>query len=337
MSRRRTLLAILDGMSTARVVLYGDMVLDRFVLGTPKRISREAPVIILRYEGQQDIPGGGANALANLAALDVEVLPVAAVGDDEPGRALRAQLDSRGIDTSHLLTVPQLTTPMKVRILGGGASSLKHQMARYDVEGRLGDHGPWIDRLRESLGQAAAGAGAVAISDYGYGTVTAAAIAGLSELRPRPPWLCLDSRYRLQDLDGVDAATPNLQELEAISGRRLTQDYEVADEAEALRRLLAARFVLTTRGNRGMTLIEEGSSPVHIPVYGTDEVADVTGAGDTVLAVLTAALAAGASPQDAAVLANLAGGIVVMKLGTATVSRDELRTAVLRSTQEPAP
>lgn len=336
MSGRPTLLAILDGMPTARVVLYGDMVLDRFVLGTPKRISREAPVIILRYEGQRDIPGGGANALANLAALGVEVVPVAAVGDDEPGRALRAQLDSRGIDTSRLLTVPGLTTPMKVRILGGGASSLKHQMARYDVEDRLGDSGPWVDRLRESLSEAAADAGAVAISDYGYGTVTAASIASLRQIRPRPPWLCLDSRYRLRDLDGIDAATPNLQELEAISGRRLLDDNDIAEAAESLRRLLAARLVLTTRGNRGMTLVEEGSAPVHIPVYGTDEVADVTGAGDTVLAVLTAALAAGASPRDAAVLANLAGGIVVMKLGTATVSREELRAAVLQSTQEAA-
>lgn len=334
MSDRRTLLEILDGMPTAKVVLYGDMVLDRFVLGTPKRISREAPVIILRYEGQRDIPGGGANALANLAALDVQVAPVAAVGDDEPGRALRKQLDSSGIDTSRLLTVPELTTPMKVRILGGGASSLKHQMARYDVEGRLGDSGPWVGRLQESLREAATGAGAVAISDYGYGTVTTAAIAGLKELRPRPAWLCLDSRYRLPDLDGIDAATPNLQELEAIAGRRLFRDHEVVEAAEALRVRLQARFVLATRGNRGMTLVEEGAPPLHVAVYGGDEVADVTGAGDTVLAVLTAALAAGASPRDAAVLANLAGGIVVMKLGTATLSREELRSAVLRSTPE---
>ncbi len=334
MSGGQTLLAILDRMPSAKVVLYGDMVLDRFVLGTPKRISREAPVIILRYEGQRDIPGGGANALANLAALDVQVLPVAAVGDDEPGHALRAELEARGMNTSHLLTVPELRTPMKVRILGGGASSLKHQMARYDVEDRLSDGGPWVDRLRQALREAAADAGAVAISDYGYGTVTAEAIESLRELRPRPHWLCLDSRYRLCDLDGIDGATPNLQELEAISGRRLSRDDDVAEAAESLRQLLSARFVLATRGNRGMTLVEEGSAPVHIPVYGTDEVADVTGAGDTVLAVLTAALAAGASPGDAALLANLAGGIVVMKLGTATVSRGELSRAVSRTVAE---
>jgi rfaE bifunctional protein kinase chain/domain len=174
-------------------------------------------------------------------------------------------------------------------------------------------------------------AGALAISDYGYGCVRP------EDLRHRPgevaqgPWLCLDSRYRIGSFRGIDGATPNLEELEVNCGRRLTSDANVAAAAEELRLSLDARFVLATRGNRGMTLVEADREPFHIPVYGTDEVADVTGAGDTVLAVLTASLAAGAKPLDAARLANIAAGLVVMKLGTATVSAEELRRAAAGS------
>ncbi len=319
------LLEILDRMPGTPVVLYGDLVLDRFILGTPKRISREAPVIILRYEGQRDLPGGGANALANLAALDVCAVPVGAVGDDEPGATLVSLLAERGIDTSRIVAVSGYRTPTKVRILGGGGSSLKHQMARYDVEDELPAHQGWRRLVRGHLEAATADAAAMAVSDYGYGCVLGDALAGLSR---RPDWVCVDSRYRLGELTGIDGATPNLQELEASAGHALGDDEAVAAAAEKLRRRLGARLLLATRGNRGMTLVDEDTVH-HIPVFGTDEVADVTGAGDTVIAVLTAALAAGATPLEAAVLANYGGGIVVMKLGTATLSRDELRRAVV--------
>lgn len=320
-------LDIIDRFGDCRVVLYGDLVLDRFILGTPKRVSREAPVIILRHEDQRDVPGGGGNALANLAALGVEVVAVAAVGDDEPGRALVGALEERHIDTGRIVTVPGYRTPTKVRILGGGQSSLKHQIARYDIEDVLPEDGPWRSSLNEWLYKEMRTAGAVAISDYGYGCVQTKVIDDLDGAAGPPPWRCLDSRYRVGAFVGIDGATPNLEELEAHCGRRLENDSDVAAGAEELRRDLDARFVLATRGNRGMTLVAADSEPRHIPVYGTDEVADVTGAGDTVLAVLTAALAAGAAPPLAAGLANIAAGLVVMKLGTATVSTNELRAA----------
>lgn len=323
------LLEVLERFDGAAVVLFGDLVLDRFILGTPKRISREAPVVILRYEGQRDIPGGGANALANLAALGVKVVPVGAVGDDEPGEALLQALRGRGIATDHIAAVPGFRTPTKVRILGGGASSLKHQVARYDMEDHLPADGRWRAHLEATLADLTRGAGAVAVSDYGYGAVTPELVRTVGS--GRHGWVCLDSRYRLASLAGADGVTPNLQELEAFAGRRLATDRAVAGAAEELRRRLGARFVLATRGNQGMTLVEEGLEPFHVEVFGTDQVADVTGAGDTVLAVLTAALAAGAGPREAAVLANLAGGVVVMKLGTAAVSRDELVRAVTAS------
>ncbi len=328
MNDKKNYLEIIDRFGDCRVALYGDLVLDRFVLGTPKRVSREAPVIILRFEDQRDVPGGGANALANLAALGVKVAAIAAVGDDEPGTALVAALNNRGIDSGRIVTVPGYRTPTKVRILGGGKSSLKHQVARYDIEDALPSDGQWRASLREHLAEEMKTAGAVAISDYGYGCVQTEFLQDLSNESGPPPWLCLDSRYRIGSFTGIDGATPNLEELEAHCGRRLQNDADVAAGAEELRQDLEARFLLATRGNHGMTLVSAESEPSHIPVFGTDEVADVTGAGDTVLAVLTAALAAGAVPPVAAGLANIAAGLVVMKLGTATVSAAELRAAV---------
>ncbi len=322
------LLTVIDRFPGARAVLYGDLVLDRFILGTPKRISREAPVIILRHERQEDVAGGGANALANLASLGIMVQPVGVVGNDEPGNALRNLLDQQGIDTTGILTVPDFRTPTKVRILGGGASSLKHQVARYDIEDHLPAGGSWASDLTEILTAAANDANAVAISDYGYGSVTAEIVSTITHSQDRPSWICLDSRYRTGLFPGVDGATPNLEELEAWVGHPLDTDEDVSEAAEGLRQTLGAKFLLATRGNRGMTLAENGGPPAHFPVFGTDQVADVTGAGDTVLAVLVASLAAGATPGEAAVLANIAGGLVVMKLGTATVNADELSGAV---------
>lgn len=328
MSGDRVLAHIVQRFSTTHTVLYGDLVLDRYVLGTPKRISREAPVIILRWEGEQDIPGGGANALANLAAMGSPVVPAGIVGDDEAGAALLRALEERGVDTSAVVTVAGYRTPTKIRILGGGPSSLKHQVARYDIEPEPPGEGPWRTELAARLTEAARGCAAVAVSDYGYGAVFPEALAELSNLPGRPKWITLDSRFRLGELRGVDGATPNLEELESWAGRRLGTDAEIAAAAEELRAALDARFVLATRGPKGMTLVEADRPAVHIPIHGSDEVADVTGAGDTVLAALTLALAAGASPRDAARLANVAGGLVVMKSGTATVTAAELAHAL---------
>ncbi len=330
MTTRERFHELIDRFGDTSVLLLGDLVLDRFILGTPKRISREAPVIILRHEGQRDVPGGAANALANLASLGVPVIPVGTVGDDEPGEALLAALTSRGIDVSSILVVPGYRTPTKVRILGGGSSSLKHQVARYDIEDHLAAGGPWERDLLAEIDSRVGAAGAVAISDYGYGTTARTAVEHVLAGDSRADWTCADSRHRIAELRGVDGVTPNLQELERVAGTTLDTDDEVAAASENLRATLGARFVLTTRGNRGMTLVEDGSTAIHIPVFGTDEVADVTGAGDTVLAVLTAALAAGASPEEAARMANYGGGVVVMKLGTAAVTREELASAVDR-------
>jgi rfaE bifunctional protein kinase chain/domain len=323
---------LVERFPSRRVVLYGDLVLDRFVLGTPKRISREAPVIILRFEGQRDIPGGGANALANLAALGATVLPAGVVGDDEPGETLRRLLGDAGVDTSSVVVLPGFRTVTKVRVLAGGVASLKHQVARYDVEDHLPGHDHWRERLFDTISRVAPSAHAAAVSDYGYGVVSADGVARLRASLPGSAPIVADSRFGLEALGPVDGATPNLEELAAAAGELPESDEAVAAAAESLRRRLCARFVLATRGSEGLTLVAEGRPAVHLPVFGTDQVADVTGAGDTVLATLTLALAAGAEPCDAAAIANLAGGVVVTKLGTATLSRDELHRAIDQAT-----
>jgi rfaE bifunctional protein kinase chain/domain len=166
-SARAHLHELVERFPSRRVVLYGDLVLDRFVLGTPKRISREAPVIILRYEGQRDIPGGGANALANLAALGATVFPAGVVGDDEAGASLLQALARLGVDVSGIVVLPEFRTVTKVRLLAGGVASLKHQVARYDVEDHLPGRDRWREELFERLARVAPTAHAAAVSDYG--------------------------------------------------------------------------------------------------------------------------------------------------------------------------
>jgi D-glycero-beta-D-manno-heptose-7-phosphate kinase len=325
---RDRLHATVDGFAGRRIVVYGDLVLDRFVLGTPKRISREAPVIILRFEDQRDVPGGAANALANVAALGGTALPVGAVGDDEPGHRLLEVLGTHGVDTSGVLVVAGWQTVTKVRVLAGGPSSLKHQVARYDVEAVLDRAASVQSSLLARLLELAPEADGAAISDYGYGVVGREEVGRLRAALPAGTLAVADSRFALTELAGVDGATPNLEELETAAGKPLEDDDAVAAAAETLRRQMRARFLVATRGSKGLTLVEEDSPPFHVPVHGTDQVADVTGAGDTVLATLTLALAAGAPARDAAVLANLAGGVVVTKLGTATLSAAELHRAI---------
>ncbi len=325
---RAALHALIDTFTGRRVVVYGDAVLDRFILGSPKRISREAPVIILRWEGQRDVPGGGSNAMANVAALGGEVLPVTVVGDDEEGQALLAALARNGVNTEEVLVAPGFRTVSKVRLLGGGAASLKHQVARYDIEDDLSSDHPVRAHLLATLARLGPTCGAAAVSDYGYGVVDRAGLDLLRHSIPAAARLVADSRFALREMTGVHGATPNLEELAAAAGRPLSGDDEVAAAAEALRRHLGASFLVATRGREGLTLVQDGAAPLHLPVYGTDQVADVTGAGDTVLATMTLALAAGASPAEAAALADLAGGVVVMKHGTATLTQAELHRAV---------
>jgi rfaE bifunctional protein kinase chain/domain len=324
------LLAILERASGLPLVVFGDLVMDEFLVGRIDRVSREAPVLILEHQRLVRVPGGGANAAANVAALGGRVLAVGLVGDDEPGAALRGLLAERGIDVSGVATIPGFTTPTKTRVLAGSTTSVQQQVVRIDrgLRGRV-EPGHRA-ALRRALAERSREAAAVLVSDYDHGALDEAARAAVTG-GAGGRVITVDSRRRLAAFRGMTAATPNLEEAAVALGRDIPdRDEEVAAAAEELRAAAGARHLVITRGSRGMTVAGEGRPPAHLPVFGTDQVADVTGAGDTVIAALTLALAAGADILEAAHLANVAAGLAVMKRGTATVTPAEIG-AVLAS------
>jgi rfaE bifunctional protein kinase chain/domain len=320
------LVELVEAFPKQTILVFGDLVADEFVFGEISRVSREAPVLILRHRQTELVPGGGANAANNLCELGARVLPVGAVGDDAAGDALIEYFRRKNVSTSGIVRARGWTTTVKSRFLAGWTHTARQQVLRLD---RAPDSPPPAAarkeverRLRARLGRA----GAVLVSDYGSGVVTPEAVRKL-----RAPRVTLDSRYALLDFArcGIAAATPNEPELEALYHTRIGTNQAQLEKlgARTLTRMQLGAL-LVTRGKDGMTLFERGRRPAYIPIYGSDQVTDVTGAGDTVIAAFTLALAAGASYLEAAHLANYAGGIVVMKRGTATVSRDELLAAL---------
>jgi rfaE bifunctional protein kinase chain/domain len=322
------LLSLVGAMAGQPVAMLVDPVADVFISGTPKRISREAPVLILSFESETLVPGGGANAAANVAALGGRPAPLGVVGDDRHGRELLAALRGMGIDTRGILVRTGYRTPTKVRILGGGRHAIKQQIVRYDVEQTLALTGEERERLSAAAAALGGSARVAVLSDYGYGGAGPEMVAALRRALGDEAVVLADSRYRLGEYAGLDGATPNEEEAEALFGRPFNDDSATLEAAgRSLMARLAVRFLLVTRGSRGMSLF--GSGPTaHLPVSGTDQVADVTGAGDTVIGTFALALAAGASPLEAALLANYAGGVVVLKAGTATCSPGELERAI---------
>ena len=321
------LLALVDAMAGRRILMLVDLVADRFVTGIPKRISREAPVLILRWSGESLVPGGGANAAVSVRALGGNPRTHGLIGDDASGVELKRALEERGVDTNAIFVRAGYQTPTKTRILAGFPTGIKQQIVRFDreVEARLS--AAELERLERGIGESRDARVAI-LSDYGYGTVAPELVAAARSAVGPEGVVLVDSRFRLAAYRGVDGATPNEEEAETLLGRPL--DDAGGDDARAgdeIRRRLDARFLLVTRGSRGMSLFD-AQGATRIPVHGTDQVADVTGAGDTVIGTFALALAAGASPLEAALLANYAGGVVVMKMGTATVSPDELRLAI---------
>jgi|SRR5579864_128904 len=321
---------IVEAFPRLTVTVLGDMVADEFVFGEISRVSREAPVLILRHREREVVPGCGANAVNNLADLGVNVLPVGVLGNDEPGRLLLRHFRHKRIPITGILRNKNYATVTKTRVLAGLPHTWRQQVVRIDREPQENP-----DRhLQRELALAAREylkiSDALLVSDYGYGAATPEilnAARGKGAFTSVP--VVLDSRHRMLEYSGVTAATPNEPEVEEVLGIQIGQDWNklCAAGAEIANRMKLQSLVIT-RGRDGMVAFPGKHKPVDIPIFGSDQVTDVTGAGDTVIATFTAALAAGASTEDAAHLANYAGGIVVMKRGTATVSRQELLDAI---------
>jgi rfaE bifunctional protein kinase chain/domain len=321
------LIELVDAFGGIRVVVYGDLIVDEFIYGEIARVSREAPVLILNYDSTELVPGGAGNAAANVAALGGSPLVVGLAGRDDVGRRLLATL-GRTAETSGIARPAGYRTPTKTRILAGGVHSAKQQVVRIDRAAvAAGDrhHAAIEPKLR----RAAARSDAILVSDYGSGLVSPRLVSALRRGLPQGVPILVDSRYALLKFRGMTTCTPNESEVEQLLGIRIGENLRVLERAgRALLDRTRAQAVLVTRGSRGMALFERNRQTVHIPIHGSDQIADVTGAGDTVIATMTLALAAGAGFEEAAHLANCAGGLVVMKRGTATVSAAELRAAI---------
>lgn len=349
---------IVSRFGGAHVVVAGDLIADEFLYGQVERVSREAPVLILRYDATEIVPGGAGNAAANVASLGARVRVVGVVGRDDAGARLLAAMPRR-TETRGVVRAAGYVTPVKTRVLAGGVHSAKQQVVRIDRVGPAlspRQAHALAKKVEVALSSALADADAVIVSDYGSGLYTPdlleraeARAAGRTSRRRdlrarieptyvgRVPMILVDSRYGLAGFKGVTACTPNESEVEALLGIRIGEDLDALEKAgRTLLRKLQARAVLVTRGSRGMALFEPGCPTDHIPIVGSDQIADVTGAGDTVIATFTLALACGATFGEAARLANHAGGLVVMKRGTATVSARELLAAVSQSEAAPA-
>ena len=327
---RDRLLSLIEAFSRVKVLAIIDLVADEYIVGQISRVSREAPVLILDYDESRIVPGGGANAANNIAALGGRAFAVGIVGDDTAGRELLSQLKKTKVDVSGVQSVRDFATPTKTRILAGGPHSAKQQVVRIDRRTRVPEDREVSLRLNQAVKERLPEAGAVMVSDYDYGLITRELGNALAQraaaLRKTA---VLDSRRSLCDFSGFTSATPNEPEVEAALGVRIGHDEATLEKSgRTLLKKLRLRSLLITRGSDGMALFEHRRPTRRIPIYGSDQATDVTGAGDTVISAYALALGAGASFYEAALLANYAGGMVVMKRGTATVSREELQQAV---------
>ena len=312
---------LLSGFRSRKLVVLGDLVADHYVYGQTDRVSREAPVLVVRHESSEVTLGGAANAAANARALGAEVTAVGVLGRDEMGDAVSKRFAERGI---RLVTVEAPVTETKTRILAGGLNTSRQQMLRLDRGNALPLPPAVSARLRQALEEAAQGADAILVSDYGGGVVGDATRATLRHLAGSGVLVSADSRYALGKLTGFRAAKPNEPELATLTGMPVEDDRALGRAADAALKLLDAQVLLVTRGRRGMALLERGGEVQLLPAHGSRAAVDVTGAGDTVMAAFTLGLAAGAAPRAAAELANVAGALVVLKPGTAPVTADEL-------------
>jgi D-glycero-beta-D-manno-heptose-7-phosphate kinase len=326
---RERLRTLVQRLSTARVAVIGDVIADQFIYGEISRVSREAPVMILRYETTETLPGGAANAASNIAALGASVSLVGIVGRDRSGRSVRRELRERGVDTEGLVAVSGHATPTKTRILAGLAHSLKQQVIRIDHEPPLAVTPETRAEIADRARAAVAEVSAVIISDYNYGVTNGEVVRAIkaAAAERRIP-VIVDSRFHLTQYSGLTTATPNESELEQFAGTPLLTERDVLAAGSRALDELDFEALLVTRGSQGMILFEPGGRALRIDAVSERAAIDVTGAGDTVIATYALGLAVGATYAEASHLANHAGGLVVMKRGTATVSRDELLASI---------
>jgi rfaE bifunctional protein kinase chain/domain len=322
---------LLGRFPRARIAAVGDLVADEFIYGETDRISREAPVLIVRYESAELKPGCGANAILNLCALGARVQAIGLIGEDEIGRRLRRLLTDAGADDAAVFSV-EGPTSTKTRVLAGGKNTRRQQMLRIDRDGPRPPGAALSQKLVKALAQAAARCDAIMVCDYGLGLLTPPLVEAVRSLAAQGRTVCVDARHGVARYKGVTVAKPNEVELEQAVGRSVGDDPLALEEAgRELLKTMRAQALLVTRGRNGMALLRPGAPTATVPVHGSAEAVDVTGAGDTVMAACTAAVAAGGDPVLAMRIANVAGALKVEKPGTVPVSADELKAELKRA------
>lgn len=320
---------IVSRFSQARVLVVGDMVADEYIIGTPSRISREAPVLVLEQQRHFTLPGGATNPGVNARALGAEVFLAGVVGDDAPGRRLRTALKRQGVHQECLLSEPGRATSTKTRIVAGSPQVVQQQIVRVDLVDGSAPSPPCEHAIVDYLRHTIPHVDALIISDYENGVITPAIVeACLPYAREQGKVVVVDSHGDLARFQAATALTPNEPEAAASLGVHITDQASLEDAGRRLLQETGAEGLLITRGSEGMSLFERGQPPVHLPVANLTEVRDTTGAGDTVSATFTLALVAGATMPEAAVLSTIAAGLVVRRLGCATTSPAELARAI---------
>lgn len=318
----KKLVKIVESFGNTKILVIGDLVLDRFWYGTVQRISREAPVPIVKHTKSVIVPGCSANCASNLASLGTKPIVFGVVGKDFEGKSLIKLLNKIGGETRFIIQEKEFVTPTKTRILAGSLHGPKQQLVRVDYGEEPKYNNVLNKKLEEKLKSAVKNVTSAIISDYGYGLFEN---PNIFEIIKKVKIVGVDSRFSLSYFKGATTATPNEEEFEKAIKKSLPEDLrEFEKEGERLRAFLELEALLVTRGSKGMALFEKGKKAIHIGIVGKGEVVDVTGAGDTVIATYIVSLSNGADFVEAANIANVAGGIVVQKPGTATVSQSEL-------------
>jgi rfaE bifunctional protein kinase chain/domain len=316
---------LIERFRDKRICVVGDVIADIYIYGKPHKLSREAPVVVIKYERERMCPGSAGNTINNLLALGAHVFPVACVGRDEAGKRLMEYFaDHERINLEGFVRHDGRTVT-KTRILAGDTHTAKQQVIRIDREFEGPIPGAVRAEVKRRLMEVAPRVDAIVLSDYEYGLIDKEIIDFAASMA-KEKIVVGDSRYNLKHFKGLTMITPNESEAYALSG--LDGDRDVEEVGARIMACLDVRALLITRGNRGMSLFLRDGGPYHIPISGSDEIADVTGAGDTVAAAVTLALASGADFYTASRIANCAAGIVVMKRGTAVVTVDELKKAI---------
>ncbi|MFQ5714377.1 MAG: bifunctional heptose 7-phosphate kinase/heptose 1-phosphate adenyltransferase [Candidatus Scalinduaceae bacterium] len=319
--------SLIENFNKAKVAVIGDIVADVYVYGRQFRLSREAPVIVAKYENEEVLPGGAGNIINNIVSLGATVYPIGIIGKDDNGKRLLNYFSNRNIDTKGLFTCDDRITITKTRFLVGDSHTTKRQVVRFDkepdtimdskVEQKIIDY---VDAIKDMIDL-------WIVSDYGYDVMTRSIIECISGLA-KDRIVVADSRHRIKEFKCVTIITPNESEAAEAANREINSKNHLLEVGKQLLREVNTKAVLITQGNRGMTLFEDDGKIEEIPVYGKNEVIDVTGAGDTVASVLSLGMVSGASFLQAAKLANYGASVTVMKNGPATINKLELIQAI---------